>query len=206
MFVQQVLDIIDKQPENLQKCVKKLKVHFLNYATASDIKAAEIAASADKIAKAKEKAHSKAKSLLKVTLYNQAVAAGIAEEKAAREAEAREQAELDKAEAAEEAEIQARAEARALNRAAASLKRTQRSSIPVSASATASVLGIDFQNLSMEEIVDHTLLEFCALYKFLEQSQYRKSQILVQLKENLLKQILVLKTKNDHDNQSKFLY
>lgn len=205
LFVQQVLDIIDKQPGNLENCVKKLKKPFLNYATASDMKAAELAAAADRIAQAKKKAHSKSRSLLIDTLNNQAYAAAVAQEKAEREAQARDQDEFDAAEAVEEAEAQARAEARALGRAAASLKRTQRSSIPVSATATASVLGIDFQNLTMEEIVDQTLVEFCALYKFLEQGQYKKSQIMIQLKENLMKQILVLKTKNDHDHQSNII-
>ena len=134
----------------------------------------------------------------------QAYAAGAAQAEAEAEAEALEEEEYAAAEAAEEAQAQARAEARALNRAAASLKRTpSKSTLPVSSIET--VLGLDFQTLTMEEVVDFTLVEFCALYKYLEEEQFRESQIMIQLKENLLKQILVLKAKNNHDNQSKLL-
>lgn len=163
----------------MDKCLQRLDVHFLNYTLVKQNRVREYGETPTAM-------DLKRKKLLRFI----------------------QERELRRGNTNEDAELVYQDEARALDRAAFSLQVSQSKGSMVSDGSKdkiATANNLDFQALTMEEVVDHTLVEFCGLYNFLSEGRFRKNHIMLQLKENLLKQMLILKAKNDHDNKGKIV-
>lgn len=93
----------------------------------------------------------------------------------------------------------AHVESQALDEAAEGLERSQ------SKDPMLPVTGLDYKALTMEQVIDRCLLEFCKFYRLLLNRGISRHKIISQLDKNLRKQIEIMKAKNDHDNQGEIL-
>lgn len=173
----------------MEKCLERLDIHFINY---MELKGHKIRADGEL-----PTAMDKKRNYLLRTVQEQ-------EFKKARRIADNESLDMD------EDQTEAEIEARALDEAADSLNISQSKGSTVSDAtevdmATATDTELDFQALTMEEVVDHTLVEFCDIYKLLIEGRFRKNHIMLTLKDNLVKQMQILKAKNDHDNKGKII-
>ena len=57
----------------------------------------------------------------------------------------------------------------------------------------------------MDELIKHVVDLLVTYYELLQTQKFPKSQMIVKMQNSLLKQLLVIKAKNDHDEQSKLI-